>query len=236
MFYLDEGKQYTNIINGHKNTERNILFSTFVTSQALYNLLVPLMYLSQSQIDDSFIYCDTDSLYLKSKIRDKLPSHLFDSISLGKWDVENEHIQKIYVLNHKKYAYLTDKGITVRCAGVGLDSFNLFSSPFRRGGDGAKIINQKSIFNEQETISIYPSVTYMDKGETYATHFNFLDEIKKDMLLESLKEELKDGMEDALYIESEIGAFSIHDIFKVTHQHRERDDLHLLAMLHDDIK
>ena len=50
LFYLDEQKQYTNMINGHKNTERNILFSTFVTSQALYNLLVPLMYLSQSQI------------------------------------------------------------------------------------------------------------------------------------------------------------------------------------------
>lgn len=240
LFYLDEKQNYENIINGHKNTERNILFSTFVTSQALYNLLVPLTHLSQSQIDDNFIYCDTDSLYLKSKIRDKLPSHLFDSISLGKWDVENEHIQKMYVLNHKKYAYLTDKGITVRCAGVGLDSFNtnqsfvdFINSEFH---DGAKIINQKSIFNEQETISIYPSVTYMDKGENYSTNFNFLDEIKREMLLEHLKVELKDGLDDALYIESEIGAFSIHDVFKVTHPHREHDDLHLLAQLHDDIK
>ena len=179
-------------------------------------------------------------MYLKSKIRDKLPSHLFDSISLGKWDVENEHIQKMYVLNHKKYAYLTDKGITVRCAGVGLDSFNtnqsfvdFINSEFH---DGAKIINQKSIFNEQETISIYPSVTYMDKGENYSTNFNFLDEIKREMLLEHLKVELKDGLDDALYIESEIGAFSIHDVFKVTHPHREHDDLHLLAQLHDDIK
>ena len=240
LFYLDEKQNYENIINGHKNTERNILFSTFVTSQALYNLLVPLMHLSQSQIDNNFIYCDTDSLYLKSKIRDKLPSHLFDPISLGKWDVENEHIQKMYVLNHKKYTYLTDKGITVRCAGVSLDSFNtdqsfedFINSEFH---DGAKIINQKSIFNEQETISIYPSVTYMDKGENYSTQFNFLNEIKKDMLLEHLKEELKDGLEDALYIESEVGAFSIHDVFKVTHPHREHDDLHLLAQLHDDIK
>jgi len=240
LFYLDDRGYYTNMINGHKNTERNILFSTFVTSQALYNLLVPLMYVSQSQIDDCFIYCDTDSLYLKSKIREKLPARLFDSISLGKWDIENEHIKKIYVLNHKKYAYLTDKGITVRCAGVGLDSFNLnqsfeafIKSEFH---DSAKILNQKSIFNEQETISIYPSVTYMDKGDTYATKFNYLDEIKKEMLLEHLKEELKEGLDDALYIESEIGAFSIHDVFKVTHVHRERDDLHLLAMLHDDIK
>ena len=240
LFYLDEKQNYENIINGHKNTERNILFSTFVTSQALYNLLVPLTHLSQSQIDNNFIYCDTDSLYLKSKIRDKLPPHLFDPISLGKWDVENEHIQKMYVLNHKKYGYLTDKGITVRCAGVGLDSFNtdqsfedFINSEFH---DGAKIINQKSIFNEQETISIYPSVTYMDKGENYSTQFNFLDEIKKDMLIEHLKVELKDGLDDALYIESEVGAFSIHDVFKVTHPHREHDDLHLLAQLHDDIK
>lgn len=240
LFYLDENKQYTNMINGHKNTERNILFSTFVTSQALYNLLVPLMYLSQSQIDDCFIYCDTDSLYLKSKIREKLPDDLFDPISLGKWDVENEHIQKMYVLNHKKYAYLTEKGITVRCAGVGLDSFcleqsfeNFIKNEFH---DGAKIINKKSIFNEQETISIYSSVTYMDKGDYYSTDFNFLDEMKKEMLLEHLKEELKNGVDDALYIESEIGAFSVHDVFKVTHPHRERDDLHLLAMLHDDIK
>ena len=128
----------------------------------------------------------------------------------------------------------------MRCAGVGLDSFNLnqsfeafIKSEFH---DSAKILNQKSIFNEQETISIYPSVTYMDKGETYATKFNYLDEIKKEMLLEHLKEELKEGLDDALYIESEIGAFSIHDVFKVTHAHREKDDLHLLAMLHDEIK
>lgn len=240
LFYLDEKQNYENIINGHKNTERNILFSTFVTSQALYNLLVPLTHLSQSQIDNNFIYCDTDSLYLKSKIRDKLPSHLFDPISLGKWDIENEHIQKMYVLNHKKYAYLTDKGITVRCAGVGLDSFNLNQSfnNFIKNEfhEGVTIVNKKSIFNEQETISIYPSVTYMDKGENYSTQFNFLDEIKREMLIEHLKEELKDGLEDALYIESEVGAFSIHDVFKVTHPHREHDDLHLLAQLHDDIK
>ena len=60
--------------------------------------------------------------------------------------------------------------------------------------------------------------------------------MKKEMLLEHLKEELKNGVDDALYIESEIGAFSVHDVFKVTHPHRERDDLNLLAMLHDDIK
>src|SRR5699024_5144887 len=106
LFRLDEDGFLQNMINGYKNNERNLLFSTYVTSQSLYNLLEPLKHLTQSEIDENFIYCDTDSLYLKSKVKNHLPDEMFDKISLGKWDVENEHIEKMYVLNHKKYAYV----------------------------------------------------------------------------------------------------------------------------------
>src|SRR5699024_11009437 len=41
LFRLDDGK-YINIENGHKNAERNIVFSIFITSVSLWNLLNPL--------------------------------------------------------------------------------------------------------------------------------------------------------------------------------------------------
>src|SRR5699024_535871 len=65
LFRKDDEGGYFNIENGHKNAERNIVFSIFVTSVSLWNLLNPLKYLTQKEIDDHFIYCDTDSLYFK---------------------------------------------------------------------------------------------------------------------------------------------------------------------------
>src|SRR5699024_6985782 len=77
LFRLDEEGEYFNIENGHKNAERNIVFSIFVTSVSLWNLLNPLKYLTQKEIDENFIYCDTDSLYFKKTIQNKIPDHLF---------------------------------------------------------------------------------------------------------------------------------------------------------------
>src|SRR5699024_6907528 len=113
-----------NIPNGFKNSERNIVFSVFVTSQALYNLLFPLTFLTASEIDDCLIYGDTDSLYLKKKVMKKIPSNLYDDISLGAWGVDDDSISQFYVINHKKYAYYSEKGIILKCGGIPQNAFN----------------------------------------------------------------------------------------------------------------
>src|SRR5699024_9219656 len=71
LFRKNEECEYKNIENGHKNAERNIVFSIFVTSVSLWNLLNSLKYLTQKEIDENFIYCDTDSLYFKKAVQYK---------------------------------------------------------------------------------------------------------------------------------------------------------------------
>src|SRR5699024_1130963 len=85
LFRKNEEGEYYNVENGHKNAERNIVFSIFVTSVSLWNLLNPLKYLTQKEIDETFLYCDTDSLYFKKKIQHKIPAELFTEFSLGTW-------------------------------------------------------------------------------------------------------------------------------------------------------
>ena len=241
LFRLDEDGFLKNSENGYKNNERNLLFSTYVTSQSLYNLLEPLRHLTQSEIDENFIYCDTDSLYLKSKVKNHLPNDMFDKISLGKWDIENHHIEKMYVLNHKKYAYVSDGEIHVASAGIPQNAFNTeqsFESFIENDFyDGAVIYNNKSIYNEQKTISIYPSKTNIDKGEDYPNEFNDLINKKRKWLLEQIRKEFNhEEAEDFIYIESEVGTFSSRDVFPVTHPLKNGTNLNILKQGHEMLK
>ena len=241
LFRLDEDGFLDNLINGYKNNERNLLFSTFVTSQSLYNLLEPLQYLTQSEIDENFIYCDTDSLYLKSTVKNHIPDSLFDPISLGKWDIENDVIDKMYVLNHKKYAYVSENEIHVASAGIPQNAFNT-EQPFddfikNDFYDGAVIYNNKSIYNDQKTISIYPSKTNIDKGDNYPTYFNHIISEKRKWLLNQVRKEYNhEEAEDFIFIESEVGTFSIRDIFPVKHSLEERNNLNILKISHDNLR
>lgn len=241
LFRLDEDGFLQNAINGYKNNERNLLFSTYVTSQSLYNLLEPLKHLSQSEIDENFIYCDTDSLYLKSKVKNHLPNDMFDKISLGKWDVENDYIEKMYVLNHKKYAYVSDGEIHVASAGIPQNAFNTnqsFESFIKNDFyDGAIIYNNKSIYNEQKTISIYPSKTNIDKGVDYPNEFNDLINEKRKWLLEQVRKDFNhEESEDFIYIESEVGTFSSRDVFPVTNPLKNGTNLNILKQGHEMLK
>lgn len=241
LFRLDEDGFLNNQENGYKNNERNLLFSTYVTSQSLYNLLEPLKHLTQSEIDENFIYCDTDSLYLKSKVKNHLPNDMFDKISLGKWDIENHHIEKMYVLNHKKYAYVAEGEIHVASAGIPQNAFNT-EQPFESFiendfYDGAVIYNNKSIYNEQKTISIYPSKTNIDKGVDYPNEFNDLINKKRKWLLEQIRKEFNhEEAEDFIYIESEVGTFSSRDVFPVTHPLKNGTNLDILKKGHEMLK
>lgn len=241
LFRLDEDGFLQNSINGYKNNERNLLFSTYVTSQSLYNLLEPLKHLTQSEIDENFIYCDTDSLYLKSKVKNHLPNDMFDKISLGKWDIENDYIEKMYVLNHKKYAYVSDGEIHVASAGIPQNAFNMdqtFESFIKNDFyDGAVIYNNKSIYNEQKTISIYPSKTNIDKGLDYPNEFNDLINEKRKWLLEQVRKDFNhEESEDFIYIESEVGTFSSRDVFPVTNPLKNGTNLNILKQGHNMLK
>lgn len=242
LFRLSEDGQLENFINGYKNTERNLLFSTFVTSQSLYNLLEPLKYLTQQEIDDNFVYCDTDSLYLKSVIKDKIDGSIFDPIKLGKWDVENDVIEKMYVLNHKKYAYLKPSGkIHVASAGIPLKAFNtdmsfdeFLETQFY---EGATVSNNKSIYNEQGTISIYPSKTHIDKGEQYPEYYSVqLTEARKEIIKQAKAHYDFSKSDDYIYVESNVGSFSITDLFPVTHSIEKKSNVRLLKLLHEELK
>lgn len=241
LFRLDENNELFNMINGYKNTERNLLFSTFVTSRSLYNLLVPFQYLTESEIDDNFIYCDTDSLYMKSVVKPLLNPDLFDPIALGKWDIENEQIDKMFVLNHKKYAYVTNGKIKIASAGIPKNAFDtsvdfetFVSEQFF---DGAVVYNNKSIYNEQGTISIYPSKTEIVSGDVYDDVFS--DELneKREFLLKDARENFEHSeYDDILYIESDIGTFSLNDLFPVVRSAKYRSKLNQLKQIHDDIR
>ena len=242
LFRKDEHGDYYNIENGHKNAERNIVFSIFVTSVALWNLLNPLKYLTQEEIDENFIYCDTDSLYFKKAIQHKLPDDLFTEFSLGTWDLEHENLPKFYVLNHKKYAYQTEDGeIKVKAGGIPNESFDRDMSFEKfietQFSDGVEIKTTKSIYNEQRTISIYPSVTKLEVGKGYRVHAsgNYYDTMKE-KIFEEIREEEDQFTSDVLYIESVIGTFSLSDIYPFTHEIKNKEPLVFLELKHEQIK
>lgn len=242
LFRKDEEGNYYNVENGHKNAERNIVFSIFVTSVALYNLLDPLKYLTQQEIDDNFIYCDTDSLYFKQNIKHKISDTLFHDHHLGKWDLEHDNLPNFYVLNHKKYAYQDEDGkIEVKAGGIPNETFKTDMSfeEFIRTqfSDGVELHNLKSIYNNQGTISIYPSTTKLEIGNGYRIHASgeHYDKMKK-KLIEEVGNQLSEFNNDVLYIESTIGTFSLSELFPLTHDVKQKQPLIYLELYEDKIK
>lgn len=242
LFRKDEEGNYFNIENGHKNAERNIVFSIFVTSVSLWNLLDPLKYLTQKEIDENLLYMDTDSLYFKKTIQHKIPDQLFSDFHLGKWDLEHDNLPKFYVLNHKKYAYLDENGeINVKAGGIPNDSFDR-DMPFEQFiatqfSDGVEIHTIKSIYNKKETISIYPSITKLEIGSGYRLYSNskFYDQ-QKEKIFKEVKQNADAFTSDVLYVESIIGTFSIADIFPFEHEVDKKEDLLLLMIKQNKIK
>ena len=242
LFRRSDTGDFYNVENGHKNSERNIMFSIFVTSVSLWNLLTPLKYLTQDEIDEHFLYCDTDSLYFEQAVRNKLPDELFSDNHLGKWDIEHEHLKKFYVLNHKKYAYVDENNeIQIKSGGIVKDSFNTNMS-FEQFIDtqfshGKSVTMNKGIYNEQGTISIYPSKTYFEIGQGYRiTSYNpFLDNLKNNML-EQIKESIDEFTNDLLFVESVLGTFSISDIFPYNHEVENKKSLNYLLIEQEYMK
>lgn len=244
LFRQDQEGDLFNIINGHKNAERNIVFSIFVTSVSLWNLLDPLKYLTPEEIDENFIYCDTDSLYFKQQVKHKIPEELFDPTILGKWDLENDNLPKFFVMNHKKYAYYSNKKdkIIIKAGGIPQDTFNI-NMPFEdfistQFTNGVEIKTTKAIYNKQGTISIYPAATKLEFGEGYRiTSVSDYYEKKKKEIFKEISEKAEDELaNEFLYIESNIGSFSLSDFFPFTHEIKQKEPLIFLEMQQDQIK
>ncbi|MDN6629992.1 MAG: hypothetical protein L0K90_01895, partial [Staphylococcus equorum] len=242
LFRLDDNGDYFNIENGHKNAERNIVFSIFVTSVSIWNLLNPLSYLSQKEIDDNFLYCDTDSLYFKKGIQHKIPDNLFTEYDLGTWDLEHNNLSHFYVLNHKKYAYVDEKNeIQVKAGGVPNESFNR-ELPFddfikTQFSHGVEIETLKSIYNQDRTISLYPSITKLEVGGGYRIMSNNkMYEMIKENMFKEIRNNAPDDETDILYIESSIGTFSLSEIYPFTHSLRHKEPLIYLEVKQNQLK
>lgn len=242
LFRLNDEGEYFNIENGHKNAERNIVFSIFVTSVSLWNLLNPLKYLTQKEIDENFIYCDTDSLYIKTCVKHKFPGSLFTEFELGTWDMEHDHLSKFYVLNHKKYAYVDEEGvIKVKAGGIPNESFDTDMSFEQfiktQFSDGVEIETIKSIYNNQGTISIYPSITKLEVGRGYRVHSNgkIYQKMKEEML-KQIRDNVDEFTSDVLYVESILGTFSLSDLYPVTHEVKKKEPLVFLEIKQSQIK
>lgn len=225
LFLINSNEEIDSYPNGYENTERNILFSLFVTSFSFYNFINPLKYFTSTEIDENFLYCDTDSLYFKKRVINRIPSFLLDQYRLGAWKIEHSNIKQFFVLNHKKYCFLNgdNNQIEIRCGGVPKESFNtnMSFSQFvnTQFSKGCQIKNQKSIINKQGTVSIYESVTELDKGAQYAL---YMDDTLRDLQIEQLIKKVRESdtmdNEDVLYVESNLITLGVNDIYPAKHK------------------
>lgn len=217
-----DGSYYI-IQNGYKNNERNIVFSAWVTSVSIRNLLTPLGYLTAEEIDENFIYCDTDSLYMKGAVYDKMPKSLFHKLNIGKWDIEHDlDIEKMYVLNHKKYCYETSDGeIVTRSGGINEDAFNKNMSFEQfvktQFSEGCSVITTKSCINQLGTVAIYESNTELQQGKKYQTRMTASQQKQRQEALAEIRElynESPELLEDAMYFEADFGTLSAGEAFE----------------------
>lgn len=204
------------IHQGHKNSERNCLFSIGVTAWALYNLWEPLMYLTPREIDRDVMYQDTDSLYILQPSLDKIVQAMgkkINKINLGGWDIEHEG-HDFYISNHKKYCFTDDKtGLDFRFGGCRKSSFNTdlsFDEFVERYMEvGSTVKNTRSVMNRDLKPVIYEGETLIKQPIPYRHDVSELDYM--DLLLEQNQvRDLLDGLleEEITEDQPNTGAFS----------------------------
>lgn len=228
--YDYKNDELISVPKGFSNTERNELFSIFVTSQAFYNLLEPLHTVPPKEIDKYLYYGDTDSLYLDDAIIDKVDQKFIDNYNLGAFKKEH-HITNMYLLNHKKYAFETGGKIIVHAGGVPLDSFNtnmsfeeFVKSQFH---SGYVVKSKRNYRTDVGTIAIYTAEIKLESGTKYP---EFVDDIAKGLTNLVLKTKFEDENidknecvpADMLYIETPFGSFSIDEIHPKVHNLSDR--------------
>lgn len=227
--YDYENDELISVPKGFKNTERNEIFSIFVTSQALFNLLEPLQTLSPYDIDNYLYYGDTDSLYIDDRAIDKVDEKFINDYNLGAFKKEHR-IQKMYLLNHKKYAFETNGKIIIHAGGVPLDSFDL-DMPFEKFINtqfhaGVAVKSKRNYRTNVGTIAIYDATINLDSGHPYPEIMNKnslkIVKIAMETIVEHADENIEEP-EDILYIESPFGSYSIDEIVPKAHNNSNRN-------------
>ena len=219
------GHEYQNEVNGFKNRERNIAFASAVTAYAIRNLLDPLTY-NVKGVDNGFIYADTDSIFCKRKyfetIKDKVR---FDKYELGAWDIEHDCIQKMSVLNHKKYCLLNKNNeIEVHCGGIPLDTFDLNMSFDKfvqtQFSDGVQMLVKKHSYTKSGTIAIFDALTTLKQGAKYLSPNDIKSQLcyNLSMVVGNEKYTDTDDKGGVLYIETPFGSCGLNDLNPVERQ------------------
>lgn len=221
IFKRDARGELVNCQDGFENLERNIIFSAGVTAFAFRNLLRPFKYLTPEEIDEYFFYCDTDSLYLDARARDKFPQSMYHKMNLGGWDIEHE-FDSFYPFNHKKYClHDIHTGIEVRCGGVAKttikewielshDDINYFIETFFH--DGVTIKATRSIRNTGGTMSIYDASATLEQGTCYIDRYEAWVEEEIARSIEMAKVDLENNDSGMLYIETPYGAIGANEL------------------------
>lgn len=205
--------------NNLVNTPRNNPVGVMITATAFYNLLEPLTFLTMSQIDDYFIYCDTDSLYLKKEAYKLIPKSFYDGIKLGGWDVEHENIKHIFVNNHKKYCFESEKGFTVHAGGVSKDTqkrlveiSNTFEDLTKQLSTGSKFKVTRSITNRELLPVIYEGELELKAKNPYVTKWDEATSFLKKIEFELAKKYASEA-KDSLYFEGDFGSYGMSELF-----------------------
>lgn len=238
--YRDELDELKLKRNAWHNTERNAMTSVFTTGGALWRLTQPFKYLRPNEIDDAFVYCDTDSLYMKKSVYHKIPKEIFHPSNLGSWDIEHETINQFYVLNHKKYAYFAENEVQYRCGGVPLSSFNP-NVPFeefieKQFSKGVKVPTNRAVFTKEHTVVIYRSKTELDIGGEYPEYYNEESDQLMSEIINTIRVDLKDqDDDDTLYIETQLGSLSIKDLWQEPREVEGCDPLEEIFYINQDI-
>src|SRR5699024_2543927 len=147
-----------------------------------------------------------------------------------------------YVINNKKNEYVNKKNkIQEKAGGIPNDSFNR-NLPFdefirTQFSDGVEIKTLKSIYNNQETISIYPSITHLEivQGNRIYSSDKLYDRMKYKMF-EYIRKQVDEFNSDVLYIESIIGTFSLSDMYPFTHEIKQKEPLIFLELKQEQIR
>ena len=179
---------------------------------------------------------------------DLIPKKFLNDFNLGAFSLDTDTISHFYILNHKKYAYMDNEKIVVKCGGVPLDSFNTQNITFaefinKQFYQGKELETNHHILTEQGTMVIYQTITNLDIGKPNIKNLidpqgekdlkSIFKQVKNLSNLTLSEIEYQDGLNGALYIETPYGAYSIDEVLYNEKESQLKNEKNLDVFLQD---